>query len=82
MAKAVHWGERFAPWRESRPRLSRLTLRVRGLSGPGLSVLHLSDMHLGGRHGSTPPPWLELLDGLRPDIVACTGDYTYSYRSD
>lgn len=59
-----------------------MTLRVRGLSGPGLSVLHLSDMHLGGRHGSTPPPWLEMLDGLRPDIVACTGDYTYSYRSD
>lgn len=60
------------PVEADRFELSRHEIAVPGLERP-VEVLHLTDVHLRG-----PGPWVdrlcEIVAGLRPDLVALTGD--------
>ena len=53
-----------------------------GLGPSPLRVLHLTDLHLDEGRPPGRPDWLGLIDGLDPDVVAFTGDYTYTYGGD
>lgn len=62
-------------------RLQRYRLRLPGGVGAGLRILHLSDQHFGG------DDWVRrrrlrqtrrLLQGLKPDLILCTGDFLHN----
>ncbi len=64
-----------------RMRLQRYRLRLPGGVGAGLRILHLSDQHFSG------DDWVRrsrlrhiqrLLQGLKPDLILCTGDFLHN----
>ena len=62
------------------PLLRRAVVPVLPGGAEGLTVLHLSDLHLLPRHGRRSR-WISSLNALRPDVVVATGDLWSSERS-
>jgi len=67
----------LAAWPFAEPQLPVLRRRdvpVLPTGAPRLTVLHLSDLHLLGRHRRRAA-WVRALGRLRPDLVVSTGDH-------
>lgn len=45
------------------------------------TIVHLSDLHFGRTDYATIPPLIEAVAGMRPDLVAVSGDLTQRARS-
>ena len=44
------------------------------------TILHLSDLHFGALDERLLPPLVETIDGLHPDLIAISGDFTQRAR--